>query len=92
VNAGYAAEGDVSVATANVPTVVEEPSLPSPIPPTPPLQPSQDILSTSQRVDTSDDTALDDVSNQGRMIADIDADAEVVLEDAKEVADVVKDV
>nr|GEW74130.1 hypothetical protein [Tanacetum cinerariifolium] len=48
VNAGYAAEGDVSVATANVPTVVEEPSLPSPIPPTPPLQPSQDILSTSQ--------------------------------------------
>nr|GFA96597.1 hypothetical protein [Tanacetum cinerariifolium] len=47
---------------------------------------------TRKRVDTSDDTALDDVSNQGRMIADIDADAEVVLEDAKEVADVVKDV
>nr|GEX87689.1 retrovirus-related Pol polyprotein from transposon TNT 1-94 [Tanacetum cinerariifolium] len=30
---------------------------------------------------------MDDVSNQGRMIADMDADADVVLEEAKEVVD-----
>nr|GFA73565.1 hypothetical protein [Tanacetum cinerariifolium] len=39
-----------------------------------------------QRIDTSDDTVMDDVSNQGRMIVDMDADADVVLEEAKEVA------
>nr|GEV18121.1 hypothetical protein [Tanacetum cinerariifolium] len=33
---------------ATVPTVDEEPSIPSPTPPTPPPQPSQDIPSTSQ--------------------------------------------
>nr|GFD30322.1 hypothetical protein [Tanacetum cinerariifolium] len=32
---------------------------------------------------------MDDVSNQGRMIAKIDVDADVVLEEAKEVVDVV---
>nr|GFC79785.1 hypothetical protein [Tanacetum cinerariifolium] len=37
--AGVATEGDVSVAHDEVPTAVEEPSIPSPIPPTPPLQP-----------------------------------------------------
>nr|GEZ23076.1 hypothetical protein [Tanacetum cinerariifolium] len=36
------------------------------------------------RIDTSDDTVMDDVSNQGRMIVDMDADADVVLEEAKE--------
>nr|GFA64884.1 hypothetical protein [Tanacetum cinerariifolium] len=48
---------------------------------------------------TSDETVLDDVSNQGRMIAEMDHDVDVVLEDdkkvadeAKEDADVVKDV
>nr|GFA51344.1 hypothetical protein [Tanacetum cinerariifolium] len=48
VNAGDAAEGDVSAAHGEVPTVVEEPSIPSPTPPTPPPQPPQDISSTSQ--------------------------------------------
>nr|GEX42904.1 hypothetical protein [Tanacetum cinerariifolium] len=32
-------------------------------------------VGTTQRVETSDETVMDDVSNQGRMIADIDADA-----------------
>nr|GEW32700.1 hypothetical protein [Tanacetum cinerariifolium] len=50
---------------------------------------------TAHRIDTSDDTMMDDVSNQGRMITDMDADADtdVVLEEAKDVADdIVKDV
>nr|GFB05582.1 hypothetical protein [Tanacetum cinerariifolium] len=84
-----------------IPAVTEEPSIPSPTPPTPPPQPPQDIHSTSQvgtsqRVETSDDTVMDDESNQGRMIAKIDQDDAVVLKDDKEedkeVADAVKDV
>nr|GEV55704.1 ribonuclease H-like domain-containing protein [Tanacetum cinerariifolium] len=47
INAGDAAEGDVSAAHGKVPTVAEEPSIPSPAPPTPPPQPSQDIPATS---------------------------------------------
>nr|GEX88820.1 hypothetical protein [Tanacetum cinerariifolium] len=186
INAGDAAEGDVSAAHGEVSTVDKEPSIPSPTPPTPPPQPTQDIPSTSQvqptppqspqvqplspqpqppqdaefpmnllqevmdtcatltrrvehlefdkvtqaleitklkrrvkklerrnkvrklkfqrlqrvgtsqRVETSDETMLDDVSNQGRMIAEMDQDDAVVLEDDKEedkeVADAVKDV
>nr|GEW64553.1 hypothetical protein [Tanacetum cinerariifolium] len=46
---------------------------------------------TTQIVETSDETVMDDISNQGRMIAEMDQDADVVLEDDKEVADV-KDV
>nr|GFC23693.1 hypothetical protein [Tanacetum cinerariifolium] len=53
-------------------------------------------VGTSQRVDTSDDTMMDDESNQGRMIAEMDKDDVVVLKDNKEedkdVADAVKDV
>nr|GEW52705.1 hypothetical protein [Tanacetum cinerariifolium] len=53
-------------------------------------------VGTSQRVETSDETVLDDVSNQGRMIAKMDQDDAVVLEYDKEkdreVADAVKDV
>nr|GEX57182.1 hypothetical protein [Tanacetum cinerariifolium] len=178
VNAGDTVEGDVSAANDEVPTVDEEPSIPSPIPPTPPPQPSQDIPSTfqvqptlpqspqvqlqslqpqppptqdaeipmnllqevmntctaltrrvehleldkiaqaleitklkirvkklerrnkvkvlklrrlqkvgtGQIIETSNDTVMDDVSNQGRMITEIDADVDVVLEEAKEVA------
>nr|GEY04013.1 hypothetical protein [Tanacetum cinerariifolium] len=41
-------------------------------------------VGTAQRIDTSDDTVMDDVSNQGRMIADMDVDADVVLEEAKD--------
>nr|GEU50293.1 hypothetical protein [Tanacetum cinerariifolium] len=37
-----------------------------------------------QRVDTSDDTVMDDESNQGRMIAEMDKDDVVVLMDDKE--------
>nr|GEV80558.1 xylulose kinase-1 [Tanacetum cinerariifolium] len=49
-------------------------------------------VGTSQRVETSDETLMDDVSNQGRMIAEMDQDADVVLEDDKEVADEAKEV
>nr|GEW93871.1 putative ribonuclease H-like domain-containing protein [Tanacetum cinerariifolium] len=48
-------------------------------------------VGSAQRIDTSDDIVMDDVSNQGRMIADMDADADVVLEDAKDVAADAKD-
>nr|GEU70123.1 hypothetical protein [Tanacetum cinerariifolium] len=41
-------------------------------------------VGTSQRVDTSDDTVMDDESNQGRMIAKMDKDDAVVLMDDKE--------
>nr|GEU48623.1 ribonuclease H-like domain-containing protein [Tanacetum cinerariifolium] len=41
-------------------------------------------VGTGQRIETSNDTVIDDVSNQGRMIADMDADADIVLEEAKE--------
>nr|GEY12028.1 hypothetical protein [Tanacetum cinerariifolium] len=147
---GIVAEGDVSAANDEVPTIVEEPYIPSPTPPTPPPQPSQDIPSTSQdaeifmdllqnlmdtcttlsrrvehleqdkvaqaleitklkprvkklkrrnkasklkrlkkvgttqRIDTLDDTVMDDVSKQREIIANIDADEDVVLEDAKD--------
>nr|GEU60541.1 ATP-dependent DNA helicase PIF1-like [Tanacetum cinerariifolium] len=47
---------------------------------------------TAQRVETSDETMLDDVSNQGRMITEMDKDTDVVLEDVKEVADKAKEV
>nr|GEW32218.1 hypothetical protein [Tanacetum cinerariifolium] len=177
VNAGDVAEGDVNTANAKVPTVDEEPSIPSPTPPTPPSQPSQDIPSTSQaqptppqspqvqpqlpqpqpqqdveipmnllqevmdtytaltrrvkhlelnkiaqaleitklkqrlkklerrnkvkvlklrrlqkvgtrqRVQTSYDTVMDDVFNQGMMIAEMDQDADVVLKEVKDVAE-----
>nr|GEZ48487.1 hypothetical protein [Tanacetum cinerariifolium] len=48
-------------------------------------------VGTTQRVETSDDTVMDDVSNQERMIAEMDQDADVVLKEANEVADDVKD-
>nr|GEY92943.1 hypothetical protein [Tanacetum cinerariifolium] len=41
-------------------------------------------VGTTQKVETSDNTMMDDVSNQGRMIAEMDQDADVVLEEAKE--------
>nr|GEX51423.1 hypothetical protein [Tanacetum cinerariifolium] len=48
-------------------------------------------VGSAQRIDTSDDTVMDNVSNQGRMIIDMDADANVVLEEAKDVAADAKD-
>nr|GFA78271.1 hypothetical protein [Tanacetum cinerariifolium] len=73
--AGIVAKRDVSAANDKVPTANEEPSIPSPTPPTPPPQPSQDISSTSQ----------------GRMIADMDEDADVVLKEAKDATTDAKD-
>nr|GEW33822.1 hypothetical protein [Tanacetum cinerariifolium] len=46
-------------------------------------------VGTSQRIETSDDTVMDDVSKQGMMIADMDADVDVTL---KDVDAIVKDV
>nr|GEV90770.1 hypothetical protein [Tanacetum cinerariifolium] len=44
-------------------------------------------VGTSQRVETSDDTIMDDVSKQRRIIADMDANVDVTLKDiAKDVA------
>nr|GEW34471.1 retrovirus-related Pol polyprotein from transposon TNT 1-94 [Tanacetum cinerariifolium] len=55
-------------ASNDVNAAVDEPSIPSPTPPTPPPQPSQDIPSTSPE----------------GIIANIDADKDVILEDAKD--------
>nr|GEZ73844.1 uncharacterized mitochondrial protein AtMg00810-like [Tanacetum cinerariifolium] len=63
---------------------VHEPSIPSPTPPTPPPQQSQDLLSTSHRIDTSEDTVMKDASNQGRMIDDLNKDDVAALMDDKE--------
>nr|GEX54768.1 ribonuclease H-like domain-containing protein [Tanacetum cinerariifolium] len=41
-------------------------------------------VGTSQRVDTSDDTIMEDVSNQGRMINELDRDEGAVLMNEKE--------
>nr|GEU35239.1 DNA-directed DNA polymerase [Tanacetum cinerariifolium] len=38
-------------------------------------------VGTAQRIETSDDTVMDDVSKQGRMIADMDVDINVTLKD-----------
>nr|GEY11662.1 hypothetical protein [Tanacetum cinerariifolium] len=52
-------------------------------------------VGTSQRVDTSDDTVMKDVSNQGRMIDELDKDECAVLmnenEEIKEVKDIIGD-
>nr|GEW68013.1 retrovirus-related Pol polyprotein from transposon TNT 1-94 [Tanacetum cinerariifolium] len=46
---------------------------------------------SAQRIDTSDDTVMDDVSKQGGIIKNIDADEDVVLEDTKDVDTDAKD-
>nr|GEV80494.1 hypothetical protein [Tanacetum cinerariifolium] len=142
------AAGAASVNVDDVPAVIDEPSIPSPTPPTQPLPPSQNIPSTSQvqhtpppsliaqppspqqqpqpsqdadismdllhnlldtcttltrrvenleqdkiaqaleitKVDTSNDTVMDYISKQGRIIVDMDADVDVTLKDiAKDV-------
>nr|GEU57682.1 hypothetical protein [Tanacetum cinerariifolium] len=64
VTNGDAAQGDDTTAYGEVPTVSQEPSIPSPTPPTPPPQPPQDLPSTSQGIidelDKDDDVALMD--------------------------------
>nr|GEW95495.1 hypothetical protein [Tanacetum cinerariifolium] len=96
VNAGDTAEGDVSAANDEVPTADEEPFIPST---TPPPQPSLDIHSTSQIDQALEITKLKQrvkklerknkvkVLKLRRIIANMDADADVVLEEAKEVTD-----
>nr|GEV78650.1 putative ribonuclease H-like domain-containing protein [Tanacetum cinerariifolium] len=101
--ADVAIESAASVVDADVPTAVDEPSIPSPTPPSQTLPPSQDKLErrnklkvsklrrlkkvgTSQRVDTFDDTVMDDVSKQGRIITDMDADVDVTLKDVTDIA------
>nr|GEY38937.1 hypothetical protein [Tanacetum cinerariifolium] len=49
-------------------------------------------VGTSQRVDTSDDTVMEDMSNQGRMIDELDKDEGVVLMNEKEETKGVKDI
>nr|GEU76476.1 hypothetical protein [Tanacetum cinerariifolium] len=51
VTVGDAAQGDDTDGHGEVPTVSQEPSIPSPTPPTPPPQPPQDLPSTSQAAD-----------------------------------------
>nr|GEU97260.1 hypothetical protein [Tanacetum cinerariifolium] len=48
-------------------------------------------VGTSQKVKTFDDTVMDDVSKQGRIIADMDADKDVTLKDVAAVAKDVQD-
>nr|GEZ30895.1 hypothetical protein [Tanacetum cinerariifolium] len=48
-------------------------------------------IEAAQRVETSDETVKDDVSNKGRMIAEMDQDVDVVLEEAKEVTEDAKE-
>nr|GEX85342.1 hypothetical protein [Tanacetum cinerariifolium] len=85
VNAGDAAEGDVNAANAKVPTRLKK------------LERRNKVkvlklrrlqkVGTRQRVQTSYDTVMDDVFNQGMMIAEMDQDADVVLKEVKDVAE-----
>nr|GEW67507.1 synaptobrevin, longin-like domain protein [Tanacetum cinerariifolium] len=67
----------------------QDQSIQSPTPLTPPPQQPQDIPSTSQvgrskRIETSDDTIIEDMSNQGRVIDKSDKDEGVKLMNEKE--------
>nr|GEW89961.1 Gag-Pol polyprotein [Tanacetum cinerariifolium] len=84
VTTGDDTQGDDTAVHGEVPTVSQEPSIPSPTPPTSPPQPPQDLPSTSQRINTSDDTVIDDESNQGKIIDEMDKDDVVALMDDKE--------
>nr|GFB89061.1 hypothetical protein [Tanacetum cinerariifolium] len=48
-------------------------------------------IGTAQKVETSDDTVIDDISKQGRIIVDMDANKDVTLKDVAAVAKDVKD-
>nr|GFC53452.1 hypothetical protein [Tanacetum cinerariifolium] len=120
-----AAEGVVSAANADVPTAIEEPSIPSPTLPTLPPQSSQDVpltfqvyltlpqspqakpqspqpqqqpsqdakisMNLLQTIIDTYDIVMDDISKQEGIITNIDADEDIVLEDAKDVAADAKD-
>nr|GEW08164.1 hypothetical protein [Tanacetum cinerariifolium] len=68
VTDGDAAQRDYIAAYGEVPTISQEPSIPSPTPPTPPPQPPQDLPLISQ----------------GRIIDEMDKDDDVALMDNKE--------
>nr|GEX27141.1 hypothetical protein [Tanacetum cinerariifolium] len=48
-------------------------------------------VGTTQKVETFDDTVIDDISKQGRIIADMDADKDVIMKDVAAVAKDVQD-
>nr|GFA98179.1 hypothetical protein [Tanacetum cinerariifolium] len=48
-------------------------------------------VGTTQRVESTEDTIMDDVSKQGEIIANVDADEDVTLKDVVFVAKEVKD-
>nr|GEV67489.1 putative ribonuclease H-like domain-containing protein [Tanacetum cinerariifolium] len=72
VNNSDAAKGDDSAVHGEVPIVAEEQFIPSPIPPNPPLQPPQDIPSTSQ----DDTVVLEDDKEEDREVTDAVKDVE----------------
>nr|GEV77450.1 hypothetical protein [Tanacetum cinerariifolium] len=85
VTAGDDAHGDDSAAHGEVPTVTEEPSIPSHTPPTLPPQPPQDLLSTS-RMDKDDVVALMDDKEEDKKEEEAKEDE---LAEVQEVVDVV---
>nr|GFB91171.1 hypothetical protein [Tanacetum cinerariifolium] len=48
-------------------------------------------VGTAQRIETSDDTVMDDASKQGRIIVNMDADKDVTLKDVAAIAKDVQD-
>nr|GEU97834.1 hypothetical protein [Tanacetum cinerariifolium] len=96
VNTGDAAKGDDTTVHGEVPTVAIEQSIPFPTPPTPPPQPHPDIPSTFQVQQTppqspqegeeiGEEEQSESVEAQKeRIIAEVDQDDVVVLQDDKE--------
>nr|GEV08113.1 putative ribonuclease H-like domain-containing protein [Tanacetum cinerariifolium] len=64
--------------TADVEEDIQAQIIPSPAPSTSP-PPPQDIPSTSHRIESSDDTIIEDVIKQGRMIDELDRDKGIEL-------------
>nr|GFA48324.1 hypothetical protein [Tanacetum cinerariifolium] len=84
-------EGAAGVDVDVVPAAAAGPSIPSPTPTTQPPPQSQELPSTSQigtaqRVESSGDTVMDDVSKQGEIIANMDIDEDVTIKDVAAVA------
>nr|GFA48915.1 hypothetical protein [Tanacetum cinerariifolium] len=82
VNAGDADKGDDSAAHGEVPTVTEEPSIPSPTPPTLPPQPPQDIPSTSQVQQTPPQSPQEDKIKPAKVeeVVDVVTTAKLIIE------------
>nr|GEX76199.1 hypothetical protein [Tanacetum cinerariifolium] len=97
---GDVAQGDDTAAYREVLTISQEPSIPSPTPPPqlpqdlPSTSQGNSVrvlklqrlkrVRASHVVDTSEDTIMDDASNQGRIIDELDKDDVVALMDDKE--------